>query len=412
MGAEADDSAPKAPQAGVVCPDEATPNSRPECGQNICELNRCVVCGLLTGAVAAALFTPYDKALFLSITSARPFLDRSIWHKPYQGLANTFLYRAVNTGIYYPLESRILKLLSSGPAFSITSRQKQQKEAQEKTEMQYRSRTQQEATPSSASTLALTGQLAGVASALLCHPLNMIKYASWSNHARNSSEAFFWSMRHGGINERRARLCASFSQNTLAASLGVLLSSPFNYVRNMQLAAPLHCPPPSFRDIVVSLLHQVKQESQFWKKGALLVNRFRVGWGTLRASTGVSTGAYFLELSQHEDRIKPRDLELATTLFEAAKLSSGFEVDNPKDIAHSIYKAIGSELGYKPMLEALEDKDLVNEYVPVSTSEESDEEAGDEKASTDDDLDEEEEDKAEQKEEQEEKEGESEHDEL
>eukprot|EP00070_Physeter_catodon_P015693 XP_023973860.1 endoplasmin homolog [Physeter catodon] len=82
------------------------------------------------------------------------------------------------------------------------------------------------------------------------------------------------------------------------------------------------------------------------------------------------------------------------------------------NIAHSIYKAIGSELGYKPMLEALEDKDLVNEYVPVSTSEESDEEAGDEKASTDDDLDEEEEDKAEQKEEQEEKEGESEHDEL
>ncbi|OXB72474.1 UNVERIFIED_CONTAM: hypothetical protein H355_005769 [Colinus virginianus] len=121
---------------------------------------------------------------------------------------------------------------------------------------------------------------------------------------------------------------------------------------------------------------------------------------------------YFLELAQHEDRIKPRDLELATTLFEAAKLSSGFEVDNPKDIAHSIYKAIGSELGYKPMNEPLDDKDLVNDYVPVSTSEETDEEAGDEKASVDG-TDEEEEDEAEEKKDEEEKkEEETEHDEL
>lgn len=137
-----------------------------------------------------------------------------------------------------------------------------------------------------------------------------------------------------------------FTQNFLAASLAVIVSSPFNYVRNMQLAAPLNKPTPSSSAILRSLWreafgcvkttrgpydselqhgattpwfinpslkagrghysktapaspsHVAKVKiSQLLSRhprvlgGFIVADRLRVGWGTLRASFGMSVGA-------------------------------------------------------------------------------------------------------------------------
>ncbi|PHJ24173.1 mitochondrial carrier superfamily protein [Cystoisospora suis] len=267
----------------------------------------------------------------------------------------------------------------------------------------------------------LAGQLVGVTSAIICHPMTMVKYSSWSTRA-DCFAIFCRTLRQGGedsANEqpkiltgvhtlyrglgsticREATFGAIFTflrhfvissdvtsaagpsaastgktaaahssstssstspglnqsnpfvQNFLAASFAVILSSPFNYIRNMQLAAPLDKPTPSSSAILKSLWreafgsakstqcrapngsafqraytyrplyrfppdgerghsktlppsasHTAKIKiSQLLSRhprvhgGFVVADRLRIGWGTLRASFGMSVGALLYE---------------------------------------------------------------------------------------------------------------------
>ncbi|PFH32901.1 carrier superfamily protein [Besnoitia besnoiti] len=284
----------------------------------------CLTCGLLTGALSSSLFTPFDRALYLSVTARRPLFDRRNWERPFQGLLNTFVSRAVNTGLYYPLESIFANVLSSicssspflnalraqqhaslGAPGQAGARQLQEAAAGEPHEAVKDSGS---SPPTSKWIFLASGQLVGLTTALVCHPMNMVKCASWSNHAETSSGAFFKSLRIGAAAVSHAGpqllyrglgptlwrevtfggvfsvlrhewgaargdatswsstetleapgappascfskatlldILSPFGANFLAASAGVLLSSPFNYARNMQLATPLARPTPS-----------------------------------------------------------------------------------------------------------------------------------------------------------------------
>jgi hypothetical protein len=68
-------------------------------------------CGLLSGVLQAGVFNFWDRALFLSLKEHRPFLDRRNFEKPFAGILQSLLQRAISGGLYFPLEDIYRKLL-------------------------------------------------------------------------------------------------------------------------------------------------------------------------------------------------------------------------------------------------------------------------------------------------------------
>ena len=68
-------------------------------------------CGLFSGVGQAALFNPWDRALYLSVKNNTMFLDRSNFTQPFQGLFQTITQRAISSGLYFPLEEIFRDLL-------------------------------------------------------------------------------------------------------------------------------------------------------------------------------------------------------------------------------------------------------------------------------------------------------------
>ena len=55
--------------------------------------------GLASGLACAALFNPWDRALFLSVIESRAFLSPSNFRQPFQGLGQTLVHRTVSNGL-------------------------------------------------------------------------------------------------------------------------------------------------------------------------------------------------------------------------------------------------------------------------------------------------------------------------
>ncbi|OEH74790.1 mitochondrial carrier protein [Cyclospora cayetanensis] len=92
-------------------------------------------CTLVTGFVTAAVFNPWDKALYLSVKEGRPFLAPINWHLPFRGFLRAFVARTLSTGLYFPLgllafgvyacvaEATFYSRLLRSSVFGATSRQ-------------------------------------------------------------------------------------------------------------------------------------------------------------------------------------------------------------------------------------------------------------------------------------------------
>lgn len=61
-------------------------------------------CGILSGLIQAAVFNPWDRALYLSVANHRPFLRAENFKHPMAGVMQTITQRAVSSGLYFPLE--------------------------------------------------------------------------------------------------------------------------------------------------------------------------------------------------------------------------------------------------------------------------------------------------------------------
>lgn len=64
--------------------------------------------GVLSGSLQVLLFNPYDRALYLSMTTGRPFMDRRNWGAGLEdlnrGVLPNLVQRIVSYGMYFPLE--------------------------------------------------------------------------------------------------------------------------------------------------------------------------------------------------------------------------------------------------------------------------------------------------------------------
>jgi hypothetical protein len=79
--------------------------------------------------------------------------------------------------------------------------------------------------------------------------------------------------------------------NALSASIATILSSPFNYVRNMHYATPPDIRPLSAKKIMVELFQQASQERTVFLKARHIQKRLRLGWGTARVGLGMAFAA-------------------------------------------------------------------------------------------------------------------------
>ncbi|KAL8433116.1 hypothetical protein ACSSS7_004139 [Eimeria intestinalis] len=205
--------------------------------------------------------------------------------------------------------------------------------------------------------LFIAGNLAGVTCAALSHPLNVTKYSYWNGIdqgffrtvrrlylqggpatlyrgliATLVRDSFFGGVyscfRHNlmcrlgtssygsgslyagsrsssapGLSDEtstdRATLLKIFALNTVAAGIAVALSSPLNYVRNMQLAAAPDAAVPRMLPLLRQLGVQAAEGSDFPSKLRIVSRSLLVGWGSLRAAIGMGFGSLVYDLCKH-----------------------------------------------------------------------------------------------------------------
>ena len=59
------------------------------------------VAGIVAGSVIAGFFSPWDRALYISVRDRIPFFDKTCWRNPYQGFLNGMLQRTLSSGLYF-----------------------------------------------------------------------------------------------------------------------------------------------------------------------------------------------------------------------------------------------------------------------------------------------------------------------
>lgn len=68
-------------------------------------------CGLVSGLLQAAVFNPWDRALYLSVKNERVFLHAENFRSPMAGVTQTITQRTISAGSYFPLEDIFRKLM-------------------------------------------------------------------------------------------------------------------------------------------------------------------------------------------------------------------------------------------------------------------------------------------------------------
>lgn len=276
-------------------------------------------CGLVSGLVQAAVFNPWDRALYLSIKENRIFLHLENFRNPFSGLLQTLFQRACSAGLYFPLEDIFMTVLLENPTSS---------------------------TLNSNILSFIAGNTAGALNGLVLNPLAAVKvcYPKWCetrqfiltlNYQYHTwgieecfREHFFATARkmysQGGIRPFVAGTVATVSRdmtfggcfallrhsaqtpddtktkkvviNIFAGFMATLLSSPMNYVRNIHYATPPSECHQSALTILCQLWKMSSQETSFFSRLVYLQHKLRVGWGTARVACGMALGAHIYDI--------------------------------------------------------------------------------------------------------------------
>ena len=316
--------------------------------------------GLVSGVLVAGLFNPWDRALYLSVVHERRFLHRSNFVQPYKGFYQALFFRTLSSGLYFPLFDTFTPLyrqlfsrMDGEPAAASSS--------SPATGPVAASALAPSSPPSPRSSHPLlvhfmAGNSAGAVSGAVLNGLTAIKYASWESERGGFSSTARAMWRQGGVRpfmkgivptvlrdtlfggvfalskegcaralrglQRRAasqqppsvvaRSLYAFTQHNtksvdflsslIAGALGTVVSSPFNFVRNIKYGWPAADTPPSASRILQQLADEARRRRrQGGLQAALshLQDRLRIGWGTARVAVGMAVGYEIYDLVKH-----------------------------------------------------------------------------------------------------------------
>lgn len=277
------------------------------------KLNIDVASGLLAGASNSGLFNPWDRALYLSVKHNRSFLLLQNFKSPYQGFSQAFVQRAFIGGIYYVAQGELNRYLFPYLRNNLGINQ---------TLSQF-----------------FVGMTAGSIGGILTNSIAAIKYHTWGqeNASFRSSIHEMWGL--GGIKpflkgttatmtrdmvfgstyEMLRSLMSStvkksedktahehppsleFIHNATAAGVATIVSSPFNYVRNMQYATPPNLKPPTTKEALTNVWNESKNSQRsFLGRMSFFQQQFRIGWGTARVAVGMAVGQKLFNWTQEQ----------------------------------------------------------------------------------------------------------------
>ena len=232
--------------------------------------------GVVSGCVVTCALNPWDRALFLSVLHRRPFLSAKNWSRPYQGVGQTLIQRALSSGLYFPLEDRMTVVFEDNT---------------------------------------VAGLAAGVLCGVILSPPALLKYQLWGHpdHTRSILRQASSNWRHGGISvffRGMPASCArdmvfggvfatlrklntepgqqtSFLGNAIAAAVATTFSSPFNFFRNIQFSVTPSSQAVTMRQCYNQLVDETRQKKTLASQLKFLQERLRIGWGTARVAVGM-----------------------------------------------------------------------------------------------------------------------------
>lgn len=272
------------------------------------QLNINLVSGVFTGTFCTGLMSPWDRALYLAVKNQRKFLLSANFTKPYQGLSQAMMQRALFGGVYYVAQGQIrhdfypylrdeLKLNDPTANFAV-------------------------------------GVAAGSINGVMTNSTATIKYHCWNHENLNFYTAAkeMWST--GGLppfikgtratvtrdivfgttyevlrhllqsvgqkksDEQTPPQILQFVSNGVAAATANVTSSPFNFARSMQYATPPSQAPLSIVKILKNIWQESGKERGNLCRLSFFQHRFQVGWGTARVAVGMALGQKVFDMAR------------------------------------------------------------------------------------------------------------------
>ena len=105
----------------------------------------------------------------------------------------------------------------------------------------------------------------------------------------------------GPRKEHRQPRDNDFTINLLSGCVATILSSPFNYIRNIHYATPPGVPHDKFIVVWMNLWREAQAEGTGLQRLSFILTRLRIGWGAARVGCGMAVGAYLYSLCAHFD---------------------------------------------------------------------------------------------------------------
>jgi len=265
--------------------------------------------GFLSGVLQAGIFNPWDRALYLSVAKSRPFLNAKNFKSPWTGVFQTLFQRGISSGLYFPLEEMFSRSLSltfvDNPSYRPY-------------------------------VVTMAGIMAGAVNGLLLNPISSVKYHYWGTPElknANFRSIAIDMLKRGGIRTFFVGSAATISRDVVfggcfaffrhnlipvyaynsydlskypqsksfcidlaAGFIATTMSSPFNYVRNIQYSVQPDVKADSTMKVLEDLWKDAAAKETTSLRLSHLQSRLRLGWGTARVGCGMALAAQFYSL--------------------------------------------------------------------------------------------------------------------
>jgi hypothetical protein len=271
----------------------------------------------LTGLSTTLIMNPYDRGLYLSIKHNKAFLLRENFTAPYHGCGQALFQRTVFGSMYYIMQSELDQHLY--PAVN-----------------NHLKKNTFLAPVSEPIGHLVVGLTAGISYGIVTNPISAIKYFTWGDETRKfyisslemwnkggitpfikgtlatvsretsystSYELMRYLLRQKFVDPNKSTQNASFNLftaefacNVLAAAIGTVASSPFNYARNLQYASTPEDKAPKIKKVLTDLW---KESTPHVGKGlgraGFFADTLKIGWGTFGSAVKMGLGQFIFD---------------------------------------------------------------------------------------------------------------------